>query len=151
MAASWMKRPFVERADLRPSGRRESAVVVAVPGVRVMQVPGDEVVDVIAVRDRFVTAARAVEMALGVTRAAVRRRARGGIGRADLEDALVDVPIVGVVEVAIVEVVDVVAMTDGEMAAVSAVDVIVIGMGGVAHDFFFFPSCGEATTRGSPA
>ena len=135
----------------RASGRRESAVVVAVPGVRVMQVPGDEVVDVIAMRDRFVTATRAVDMALGVTSAAVRRRAGGRIGRADLEDALVDVPIVAVVEVAIVEVVDVVAMTDGEVAAVGAVDVIVIGVGGVAHDFFFFPWGGEATTAGSPA
>ena len=136
----------------RASGRRESAVVVAVPGVRVMQVPGDEVVDVIAMRDRFVTATRAVDVALGVTSAAVRRRAGGRIGRADLGDALVDVPIVAVVEVAIVEVVDVVAMTDGEVAAVGAVDVIVIRMGGVAHEFFsFFPWCGEATTAGSPA
>lgn len=95
------------------SGRRESAVVVAVPGVRVMQVPGDEVVDVIAVRYRFVTATRPVDMALGVTRAGVRRRARGRIGRVDLDDALVHVAIVDVVEVAVVEVVDVVAMTDG--------------------------------------
>jgi hypothetical protein len=131
--------------------RKYSAVVVTMSAVRMMQVPGDKVVDVIAVRDGLVSAARAVDMALGVTSAAVRRRARGRIGRADLEDALVDVAIVPVVEVAIVEVVDVVAMADGEVAAVSAVDVIVIRMGGVAHDFFFFPWCGEATTAGSPA
>lgn len=43
----------------------------------------------------------------------------------------------GVVEVAIVKVVDMVAVADRQMAAASAVDVIVIGMGGVAHDFFF--------------
>jgi hypothetical protein len=134
----------------RASGRRKSAVVVAVPGVRVMQVAGDEVVDVIAMRDRFVTATRAVDMALGVTIAAVRRRARGRIGRADLEDTLVDVAVMIVVEVAIVKVIDVVAMTDSEVAAVGAVDVIVIRMSGVAHDFFF-PWSGEATTPGSPA
>jgi hypothetical protein len=122
--------------------RKYSAVVVTMSAVRMMQVPGDKVVDVIAVRDGLVSAARAVDMALGVTSAAVRRRARGRIGRADLEDALVDVAIVPVV---------VVAMADGEVAAVSAVDVIVIRMGGVAHDFFFFPWCGEATTAGSPA
>ncbi len=121
-------------------------MVVAVPGVRVMQVPGDEVVDVIAMRYRFVTATRAVDMALGVTSAAVRRRAIVRIQRADLEDALVDVARVPVVEVTIVEVVDVVAMTDGDVAAVSAVDVIVIRMCGVAHDFFL-PWCGEVTTR----
>lgn len=116
-----------------------------------MQVPGDKVVDVIAVRDGLVSAARTVDMVLGVTSAAVRRRARGRIGRADLEDALVDVAIVPVVEVAIVEVVDVVAMADCEVSAVSAVDVIVIRMGGVAHDFFFFPWGNEATAAGSPA
>lgn len=119
-------------------------------GMRVVQVPRDDVVDVIAVRDCLVTATRAVDMALGVTGAAMRGRARGRIGRADLEDALVHVAIVAVVEVAIVEVVDVVAMTDGEVAAVGAVDVIVIRMEGVAHDFFFLWG-GEATTAGSPA
>ena len=126
-------------------------MIVAVPGVRVMQVPGDEIIDVVAMRDRFVTATRAVDMALGVARAAVRRRAGGRIGGADLEDALVDVPIVAVVEVAVVEIVDVVAMTDRAVAAIGAVDVIVIRMGRVAHDFFFFPWCGEAPTAGSPA
>ena len=117
-----------------PSGRRKSAVVVAVTGVRVMQVPGGEVVDVIAMRDRFVAATCAVDMALGVTSAAVRGRAGGRIGRANLEDALVHVAIVAVVDMAIVEVVDVVATTDGEVAAGGAVDVNVIRMGSVLHD-----------------
>ncbi len=134
---------------VRASGRRESAVVVAVPGVRVMQVAGDEVVDVVAMRYRFVPATRAVDMTLGVTCAAVRRRARGRIGRADLDDTLVDVAIVVVVEVAVVEVVDVVAMADREVATVGAVDVIVMRMGGVAHGFFFLPWCGEVTTARS--
>ena len=119
--------------------------------VRMMQVARDEVVDVVAVWDRLVSAARRVNMSLGVTRAAVRRGAGRRVDRTDLEDALVHVAIVAVVEVAIVEVVDVVAMTDGEVAAVGAVNVIVIGMGGVAHDFFFFPWCGEVTAAGSPA
>lgn len=126
-------------------------MVVAVTDVRVMQVPGDEVVDVIAMRNYLVTATRAVDMALGVTGAAVRRRARGRIGRVDLDDALVHVAIVEVVKVPVVEVVDVVTMADGEVAAVGAVDVIVIGMNGVAHDFFFFRWGGEATTAGSLA
>ncbi len=98
----------------------------------------------------LVAATRAVDVVLGVTGAAVRRRARGRIGRPDLEDALVRVAIVAVVKVAIVEIVDVVAMTDGEVAAGSAVDVIVLGMGGVGHDFFF-PWGDEVTAAGSPA
>jgi hypothetical protein len=126
-------------------------VVVAVTGVRVVQVPGDEVVDVIAMRDRLVTATCAVDMTLRVTGAAVRRRARGRIGRADLENALVHVAIVAVMKVAVVEVVDVVAVKDGEVAAVGAVDMIVIGVRVVAHDFLFFRWGGEATTASSPA
>jgi hypothetical protein len=126
-------------------------VVVAVLGVRVMQVAVHEVVDMIAMGDGFVPATGAVDVALGVTSAGVRGRADGGIGRANLEDALVDVPIVTMVEVAIVEVVDVVAMADSAVAAVGAVDVIVIRMRGVAHDFFFFPWSGAVTTAGSPA
>jgi hypothetical protein len=119
--------------------------------VRMMQVARDEVVDVVAVWDRLVSAARRVNMSLGVTRAAVRRGAGRRVGRPDIEDALVHVAVVPVVKMPVVEVVDVVAVADGEVAAVGAVNVIVIGMGAVAHDFFLFPWGNGATTAGSPA
>jgi hypothetical protein len=44
-------------------GGRQRTVVVAVVAMRVVEVAGDAIVDVIAVRHRFVAAARAVHMA----------------------------------------------------------------------------------------
>ena len=47
-------------------------MVVAVAGMRVMEVSGDEIVDVVSVRHGFMTAARGVHVPLLVSRAAVR-------------------------------------------------------------------------------
>jgi hypothetical protein len=118
--------------------------------VGMMQVAGDEVVHMVAVRNGVVATARPVSVALGVTRAVVRRRASSGVFRTDIEDTFVDVIFVGVVKVAFVKVVDVIAMADGGVAAAGAVDVIVTGMGVVAHEFFF-PWGVSRTTAGSPA
>jgi hypothetical protein len=52
-------------------------VIVAVTVVRVVQMPGDEVAHMVAVRDCFVATLGAVNVALGVPRAAMRRRAGG--------------------------------------------------------------------------
>src|SRR5947209_3035130 len=59
------------------------AVIVAVIAVRMVQVTLDEVVRVIAVRDRFVAAAGAVRVVLGVGAAVVLRRAAGRIRAAE--------------------------------------------------------------------
>jgi hypothetical protein len=118
--------------------------------MRVMQVARDEVIDVIAVRDGLVSAVGRVHVALGVPLTGVRRRASGGVRIADLEHALVHVPIVAVVEMPVVQVVDVVAVANCDVAAVGAVDVIVARVRIVAHDFFL-PGGGEATTAGSLA
>jgi hypothetical protein len=76
-------------------------VIVAVAIVRVVQMPRNEVVVVVAVRNRLVPAMRSVHVVLGVPRATVRRRARGGVHAADLEHALVDVTLVTAMHVAI--------------------------------------------------
>ena len=60
------------------------AVVVAVAGVRMVQAAGDEVVDVVAVRDLRVPAARVV------LRRALHGGAGGGAPAAHLEDVLGD-------------------------------------------------------------
>jgi hypothetical protein len=99
-------------------------VVVAVAIVGVMEVAGDEVVGVVAVGDRLVAAAGAVDVAGFVAGAGVGLAALG-VGGADFDGALVHVPIVGVVEVAVVEVVDVIAVADSGVAAARAVNVIV--------------------------
>lgn len=108
-------------------------MVIAVAAVRVMEVPIDEVVDVVAVRHRRVATARAVRVVLRVTATCVRGRAVGGVLRVDSELALVDVTVVGVVEVAVVEVVDVIAVTNGGVPAAGAVDVIVRVVRAVGH------------------
>ena len=114
-------------------------MVVAVLAVRMMQVSRDEVVDVIAVRDGLVATARAVDVTLGVPRAAMRGRARGGVRRVDREGALVDVSVVRTMKVAVMEIVDVVAVANGGVAAGRTVGVIVVRVGAVGHGFFCFP------------
>ena len=108
-------------------------MIVAVAAVRVVQVPRHEVVDVVAVGHGFVAAAGRVGVALLVARALVVGRASLGVRAPDLERALVNVPFVRVVQVAVVQVVDVVAVPDGDVAAARAVNVIVVRMGVVAH------------------
>lgn len=109
-------------------------MIVAVVGVRVVQVPCHQVVDMVPVRDRGVAAARSVRVLRRVPGAGVRGRARGGVVRVHRDDALVDVPVVGAVKVPVVCVVDVAVVRDGLVAARGAVDVLVISMGRVlAH------------------
>jgi len=111
-------------------------VVVAVAAVRVVKVPRDEVVHVISMRHGRVPALCRVDVVGGVPRAAMRRRARGRVRRADLEHVLVDMIVVAVMEMTIVQVVDVVAVTDRDMAAIGSVNVVVVRMGVVAHGLF---------------
>lgn len=90
-----------------------------------------------AVRYGLVSAIRCMNMSLRVTRAAMRRRAGRGIGPTDLDGALVHVAVVSAVEMAVVEVVDVIAVANGEMAAICSVNVIVSGVNFVVHDLAF--------------
>jgi hypothetical protein len=114
------------------------AVVVAVVAVRVVQVAVDQVVGVVAVRHRFVAAAGTVAVALVVTAAGVLRGAIGRVGRADLDRMALDAAFAHVVQVAVVQVIDVVAVLDGGVAAGWAMLVVVILVNLVlAH---FFPS-----------
>jgi hypothetical protein len=105
------------------SGAGERAVVVAVVAVRVVQVAVDEVVDVVAVGDRFVAAAGAVHVA-GLVAAAARGagvQPSGFLVGVTSRLVLVDVVTVRVMQVAVVQVVDVVAVPDRGVAAVGAV------------------------------
>lgn len=106
--------------------------------VRVMQVAVDEVVDMVAVRYCFMAATWAVYMAGVVAAAFVLGSASIWVLGADFNDVLVDMVAVRVMEVAIVQVIDVVAVFDGGVAAVFAVLVVmmvVVGKVAVAHGF----------------
>ena len=65
-------------------------MIITVPVMGVVKVPVDEVVDVIAVRHRFVAAARPVNMAVLVPVAAMARRARSWVSFIDCDRVLVD-------------------------------------------------------------
>jgi hypothetical protein len=103
------------------------AVIVAMAAVRVMQVAVDEVVDVIAVRHRGMPATRAVYVTGFVARAGVSRRAGGRILGVDRQYVLFDLAAGDrVMQVAVVQVVDVIAVLDRGVSAVLAVLVIVM-------------------------
>ncbi len=107
-------------------------MVIAVPVVRVMQVTIDQVVDVIAVRNRRVATVRTVNVACLMTRAVVDRTALR-IGRRHLDDMLVVVPIVLAVKMTIVEIAHMVAVLNGRMAAARAVLMVMIVVNFVVH------------------
>lgn len=111
-------------------------MIVAVGAVRVVQVTCDEVIDVVSMRNRLMAAARAVHVALLVCAALVRGRARGGVSAVHFDRALIDVAGVGVVQVAVVQIIDVIAVANRRVAAAGSVDVLVAAVGVVAHACF---------------
>lgn len=100
-------------------------MIVAVIAVRMMKVTGDQIIGVIAMGHRLVSAVRAVSMALRVPGTGVSRRALRGIGSIYFDAALVDVIAVDAMQVTLVEIVAVVAMLNGLVSAVGFVDVAV--------------------------
>ena len=101
-------------------------MVVAVVSVRMVKVPVDEVVDVIAVPQLRMAAVWSVNVARSVPTAVVLRRASIRVLGRYLEDAFVNVVAVYVVQMPIVEVIDVIVMLDGEMTTSWSVLVLVI-------------------------
>lgn len=99
----------------------ERTVIVAVTAMRVMQAAIDEIVDMVPMRYRFVSAARSVDVPGLVTFVPVFRGAAIGVCLAHLDDMLVDVTIMGMMQVAVMQIIDVIAVTDGNMPAAGAV------------------------------
>lgn len=108
-------------------------MVVAVIAVLVMQTAVDDVVNVIAVRYGFVAATFAVNVAV----AGVNRMAAVRIGFSDAQCMLVVVAVVLMVQVAVVQIINVAFVFDGNVAAVCAVDVVMMFVGFAGH--FFSP------------
>ena len=109
-------------------------MVVAVIAVLVMQTAVDDVVNVITVRYGFVAATFAVNVAV----AGVNRMAAVRIGFIDAQDMLVVVAVVLMVQVAVVQIIDVTFVFDGSVAAVCAVNVVMMFVGFAGH--FFSPN-----------
>ena len=115
----------------------DRTMVVAMVAVRVVQVAVDQVVDVVTVRDGFVAATGAMDVAGLVAAAFVLGRAAVGVGGRDRDHVLVDVVAMRMVQVAVVQVIDMTVMADGRVAAAGAMGVVMVGVMGqlaFAHD-----------------
>ena len=92
---------------------RELAVIVAVAAVRMMQVPADEVVDVISVRHGFVPTSVAMLVGRIVGTASMGRCARSRVGPADRDRVLLHAIALRMVQMTVVEVVSVPVVLHG--------------------------------------
>ncbi|KVM81402.1 hypothetical protein WJ60_26180 [Burkholderia ubonensis] len=101
-------------------------MVVAMIAMRVMEAAVDEIIDMVAMRYRFVPASRPVDVTRVVAAAALRALIR--IPCADFERVFVDMVAVRMVQMAIVQVIDVVAMPDCGMTAARTVLMLMLGM-----------------------
>lgn len=135
----------MEAATAEQSDQGDGAVVVTVAAVRVVQVAVDQVVYVIAVGNSLMAAAGAMRVAGCVAAAGVRRRTCLGVRAAHREHVLIDMIFVIMVKVAGVQVISMVAMKDGAVAAVRAMDVLVVFVPMMAH-VSFLSVCAASTS-----
>jgi hypothetical protein len=89
----------------------------------------DQVIDVVAVRDRLVAAAWSVPVAPLVSIAEVSRRAPGRVRLPNRNTMLIDVISMHVMHMAIVQVVNVAIVPNGRMSASFAMNVRVLFVG----------------------
>jgi hypothetical protein len=102
-------------------------MVVAVSVVLVVQMPIDQIVDMVAMRHGRVTTTRTMNMLRAVARAFMASRARSRVLCRNLQNMLLDSATRGrMVQVSIVQVVDVSIVLKGRVSAVFAVDMIMI-------------------------
>jgi hypothetical protein len=101
--------------------------------VRVVQVPADEIIDVVSVGHRLVAAARAVPVSGIMTATVVPRRALLRIRGADGDGVLVHMVAVRVVQVPVMEIIDMLRVLNRGVAATRAVLMIVSHVGLAFH------------------
>ena len=92
-------------------------MIVAVIAMRMVQVPGNVIIDMIAVWHCFMAAARAMGVVRFVAAAGMTRGAAIRIAAGDADHMLVDMAFVRVVKMAVMQVVDVIAMAHGRVPA----------------------------------
>jgi hypothetical protein len=93
----------------------------------------DKIIDVVTMGNGRMTAVRAMDVSGVVSRALMSRGTVGGVRRRHFDLALIVVSIVGLMQVAVVQIVDVVAMGDGDVSTVGAVLMIVLGVSLAGH------------------
>ena len=105
--------------------------------VLMVQASIDQIIHVVAMRDRLVTASRAVLMRRIVSAGAVLRRAAVGVRGSDFDHVFVDTAVIHMLQVTVVEVIDVALMPNRDMTAVRPVDVLIGATGTIAEGMFF--------------
>jgi hypothetical protein len=103
-------------------------MIVTMPGVHMMQAAIDQIIDMIAVRDRFMATARAVHVGAGL-----RLHAAIGIAGRNANHMLINMFAVHMMQMAIMQIIHVAIMLDRDVAAARAVLVIMIGVDVAAH------------------
>jgi hypothetical protein len=103
-------------------------VIVAVLPVRMVQMPGDQVVDMISVRYGLVSATGPMSVRRIVGTTSMGWRAKSRVRCADGDCVLVHAILLRVVQMAVVKVVNVPVVIHGSMATAGAVLVCVIGV-----------------------
>lgn len=104
------------------------AVVVAVATMRVMQVPTDEIVRVVTVRDSLMSTIRAMRVIISVAFTTVAGRACVGIGVRHRQGMLIVMTSMLMVKVPVMQVVGVVTVLDRGMTTVRPMLVVVISV-----------------------
>ena len=130
-----------ERARLPARGllrEFQLAVIVAVTAMRMVQVAIDEIIDMGAVRHRFMAATRAMDVFSFVTRG--WRGATVGVSSADFDNVLINVIAVRMMQMPIVQVIDMPIVFHCRVTAAGAVVMIVMRMNFViAHNNILSP------------
>ena len=107
-------------------------MVVAMIAVRMMEATLDKIIRVIAMRHGWMTALRTVDVPGLVALVPVRRRAMVRVSVADLDHVFIDAVARLTVQMAIVQIVDVVAVLDADMPAPRTMTMRVLFGGEVA-------------------
>lgn len=102
---------------------RQRTVIIAMIAMRMMQASIDEIVDVVTVRNCLMTAAGAMPMRRFMSARTVLRRATIGVAVGHFEDVVLGMAILHMLQMTVIEIIEVVLMPNGNMAAVGAMDV----------------------------
>ena len=108
---------------------RQRTMIVAVIAVRMVQASVDQVIDVVPMRNRLMTTVRTVAMRLIMTRSTMFWIAPIRIGAADFNHVFISAPLFHVLQMAMVEIIDVIFMLNGNMAAAYTMHMRLIGGG----------------------
>jgi hypothetical protein len=103
-------------------------MIIAMAAVRMVQMTGDKIVDMVAMRDGFMAAATAMNVSSIMSGAAMVGRATIWILVAYFNPMFVYMIGVRMVKMAIVETIHMAAMPDGNVAAAGPMRVAVVGM-----------------------